>query len=215
MSALISVNANVTALSSQLPLALAYNIGRIVSYAVLGVIVASLGSVVIDSLPALIAPVRIVSGLLIVLIGLQIAFDLRLLAPLEAAGAKLWERIAPLAKRVVPATTPTRAFSLGLLWGWLPCGLVYSVLLIATSSAEPARGAAIMAVFGLGTLPAMLLTGLGAWQVSSWLQRRSVRRSAGLLIVALGLLTLALPLKSALLPGTGGHDHEQASDQAA
>lgn len=195
ISSLVAVNSGVKALSTQLPLAITYNTGRIISYAVLGAIVATLGAVLTTSLPALAAPVRIISGILIAMLGLQIALQLRWLAPLEKAGAALWDRIAPLARNLVPATSLPRAFSLGLLWGWLPCGLVYSVLLLAAASADAPGGAAIMVAFGLGTMPAMLLTGIGAMRLAHWMQRRGVRRFAGILLLIIGLLTITMPLQ--------------------
>ena len=144
---------------------------------------------------------RLVSGLLIVLVGLQVAFRWRLLAPVENAGAVLWQRIVPFAQRLLPANTAPRAFGLGLAWGFLPCGLVYSVLLIAAATANVATGAATMLAFGLGTSPAMIATGVGALTLSRIVG--NARVAAGLLIVVLGLLTIALPI--ATLTGTGGH----------
>jgi hypothetical protein len=91
-------------------------------------------------------------------------------------------------------TTLPRALGLGLVWGWLPCGLVYSVLLVAATSANALHGAMIMAAFGLGTMPAMIMTGLGAARLTQIMRRKSARIGLGLLIVALGLLTVAMPL---------------------
>ena len=90
-------------------------------------------------------------------------------------------------------TSLPRALGLGLLWGWLPCGLVYSVLLLAATSSRATDGALVMLAFGLGTLPAMLATGLGAAKLSQLLQQRGARLGLGLLIVVLGLITLAMP----------------------
>ena len=148
-----------------------------------------------------------IGGTLIVLIGLQIAFNLRLLQPLERMGATIWGRVAPFAKGLLPVKSMSGAFALGMLWGLLPCGLVYSVLLVAAASATAAHGAAIMLAFGAGTLPAMLLTGIGALQLSRLLSRRGIRATAGLIIMIAGLLTLAWPA-SLLLPGSpAGHSH--------
>jgi sulfite exporter TauE/SafE len=117
-----------------------------------------------------------------------------LLNVVERMGGNLWSRIAPAAKKLVPVTSLPRAFGLGLLWGWLPCGLVYSVLMIAATSAQSAAGAVTMIAFGIGTMPAMVLTGLGAARLSEFMRRRSTRLGMGLLIVVLGLLTIAVPL---------------------
>lgn len=190
----------------QLPLAVTYNAGRLASYAVLGFVVAAVGARFAGLTPALAGPVRLAAGIVIILIGLQIAFDLRLLAWLERMGGRLWERIAPLAKGLMPVTSLPRALGLGLLWGLLPCGLVYSVLLVAATTAQPANGALIMLAFGLGTTPAMLLTGLGAARLSQLMQQRRTRLGAGLLIVVLGMLTIAMPVMTTLTSGAG-HSH--------
>lgn len=203
ISGMISINAGVRALSTQLPLAIAYNLGRVASYALLGAVVAGFGDIAVAALPALAGPIRFVTGAIIVLIGLQLAFDLRLLAPVERAGLGLWKRIAPLARPLVPVVSVPRALALGLLWGFIPCGLVYSVLLLAATSANPAGGAMTMLAFGIGTMPAMVATGVGAYSLSRITGNR--RRAVGLLIVVLGLATLALPVAKLMGPDTGAH----------
>jgi len=201
ISGLFAVSASVTSLRAQFPKALMYNFGRILSYAILGSVVALLGKTTVALIPTITAPVRLASGILIILVGLQLAFGWRILAPLESAGAKLWNHIAPKAKRLVPVETATQALGLGLIWGWLPCGLVYSVLLLAATTAEPASGALVMVAFGLGTLPAMLATGMSASKLAQFMSGK--RLGAGLLIVVLGLATIAVPVMK--LSGTQEH----------
>ena len=205
ISGMFAVNAGARALATQLPLAVVYNVGRVLSYAVLGAAVAAFGEAVVAVMPFIAGPVRLLGGLLIILVGLQIAFDWRLLAPVENAGLTLWSRIAPVAGRLLPVTTAPRAVALGLLWGLIPCGLVYSMLLVAASSANPVTGAAIMLSFGAGTLPAMLLTGLGALSLSRFAMR--AKTTAGLLVVGIGILTVAAPLASLLDAGDGAMRH--------
>ncbi len=205
ISGMIAVNAGVTALSTQLPLAITYNAGRVASYAVFGAIVAAFGDAIVSAMPRIGRPVQLLSGVIIVLVGLQVAFNWRLLAPVETAGLKLWQRIAPLAGRLLPVTTLPRAFGLGLLWGWLPCGLVYSVLLIAAASADIATGALVMTAFGLGTMPAMIATGMGALAISRLAGR--ARLAAGLAIVAMGVATVFFPINALLAGDAGGHAH--------
>ncbi len=207
ISGMIAVNAGVTALSTQLPLAIAYNVGRITSYAILGAIVGALGQAAVMTVPAIAGPVKLATGIIIVLIGLQLVFDLRILAPLERSGAALWKRIAPLAQRLLPITTIWRAYGLGLLWGCLPCGLVYGALLIAVTTASAGEGALTMAVFGLGTMPAMVMTGIGAFRLSQTLG--NARRAAGVLLIVIGVVTLAMPVDKLFLsePGEGHGMH--------
>jgi sulfite exporter TauE/SafE len=192
LSGLFAVNASVASLRLQIPMAFAYNAGRILSYAFLGILVASVGQTVVSAIPNIAVPVRLASGLLIVIVGLQVAFDKRFLAPVEKAGARLWNRIAPAAKSLLPVTSLPKALGLGLLWGWLPCGLVYSVLLLAATTANAANGGLVMIAFGIGTMPAMIMTGISASSLARFMSRKRV--SAGLLIVLIGVLTLAVPV---------------------
>ena len=206
ISGLFAMRAGVAGLRSQLPFALAYNGGRLLSYTILGFLVASVGNRFVDLVPKLAGPLRLAAGVVMVLIGLQIAFDIRLLSGLERIGGVAWERIAPVTRRFLPVTNLRRALGLGLVWGLLPCGLVYSVLLVAAAISDGAEGAMVMAAFGIGTTPAMLLTGLGAARLSLAMQRKRTRLGAGLLVVMLGILTLAMPLLGSLAP-EGGHRH--------
>lgn len=206
LSGLFAVNASVASLRSQLPMAIVYNTGRILSYAFLGVLVATVGQSVVKAIPNIAAPVRLAGGLLIVIVGLQVAFGWRFLAPLEQAGATIWKRIAPAAKNLLPVTTLRKALGLGLLWGWLPCGLVYSVLLLAATTANALNGGLVMIAFGIGTMPAMIMTGISASRLSQFLSRK--RMGAGLLIVLIGAITMAMPImKFSGDADNGTHSH--------
>lgn len=208
LSGLFAVNASVASLRAQFPMAVTYNVGRILSYAFLGAVVATVGQTVVTAIPNMAAPVRLVSGLLIVVVGLQVAFGWRFLAPLESAGAKIWQHIAPAAKSLLPVTSMPKALGLGLLWGWLPCGLVYSVLLLAATTANGINGALVMTAFGAGTMPAMIMTGISASKLSQFMSRK--RLGAGLLIVLIGVLTLAMPVMK-FSGGAEEGDHSQHS----
>lgn len=201
ISGLFALNAQVASLRTQVPRAIAYNAGRILSYALLGALVALAGNTTVVAVPQLAAPIRLASGLLIILVGVQLAFDWRILQPLEKAGARLWQRIAPAAKGLVPVESLGQALGLGLIWGWLPCGLVYSVLLLAASTAAPVSGSLVMLAFGLGTMPAMIATGVSASKLARFMSGK--RFGAGLLIILLGIATLAMPVMK--LAGENSH----------
>jgi len=207
ISGLFAVGATVASIKTQLPLAIAYNVGRVLSYAILGVAVAALGGAAVGMIPGLAGPVRLAGGLLIIIIGLQVAFNWRLLAPLEKVGAVIWNRLVPHAKGLIPATSIASAAGLGLIWGWLPCGLVYGALLLAVTTADPVGGGLVMIAFGLGTMPAMIATGLSAAKLSAFMSRN--RLGAGLLVVVLGVATLAMPLSKML--GEDAHMHKVES----
>ena len=206
ISGLFAVGATVASIKTQLPLAIAYNVGRVLSYAFLGVTVAALGGAAVGKIPSLAGPVRLASGLLIIVIGLQVAFNWRLLAPLEKVGAAIWNRLTPYARGLIPATSISSATGLGLIWGWLPCGLVYGALLLAATTADPVGGGLVMIAFGLGTMPAMIATGLSAAKLSAFMSRNHL--GAGLLIVVLGAATLAMPLSNMLAEDSHAHEAE-------
>ncbi len=192
ISGLFAVNASIRSIRQQVPLAIAYNTGRVATYAILGIGVAMLGKGAVRSIPDLAAPVRLASGVLIILVGLQVAFGWRLLSFVENVGARLWRRVAPAAKGLVPVENLLQALGLGLIWGLLPCGLVYSVLLLAATTTESSSGALVMIAFGLGTMPAMVATGVSASKLAQFMNRRRV--GAGLLIILMGIATIAMPI---------------------
>ncbi|MEJ2602793.1 MAG: sulfite exporter TauE/SafE family protein [Gammaproteobacteria bacterium] len=204
----LGLNTAVKGAAGRSGFAIAYNGGRVTGYLALGAIAGFAGATSGGLLgirqwgPLL----RLVFGLVIVLIGLQLAFGWNPLRRFEAWGARGWRRLAPLTGRLLPATTPLHAFALGVIWGWIPCGLVYSVLLAAAVSGGASQGAVVMAAFGLGTLPSMLLATGGAARLAGLTRRTGVRRLAGALVILAGLWTMALPVMHlADLSGHGGH----------
>ncbi len=168
---------------------LAYNAGRIVSYTGAGAIAGALGGASLALSGQL--PVRIVlfvlANLMLVALGLYLMGATRSLAFTERFGQKLWRHLQPLSRRFLPARTAAQAFPLGLVWGWLPCGLVYSALVTALTSGSALRGAGMMLAFGAGTLPTLLLAGLLAVRLNEYVAKPVVRFSAGLLVLAFGL----------------------------
>ncbi|WP_020680335.1 sulfite exporter TauE/SafE family protein [Marinobacterium rhizophilum] len=170
-------------------LLLGYNGGRLLSYALAGALLGGLGVLVADGTATLI--LRTLAGLMLVAMGLYIAQWWKGLLHLERAGSGLWRYIRPFASRFLPARTPLQALALGLLWGWLPCGLVYSTLIWASAAGHWQTSALLMFCFGLGTLPAMLATGLMAAQLRQLLAHRLTQQLAGGLIILFGLFTLA------------------------
>lgn len=172
-----------------LPLHAAYSIGRIASYTAAGAIAGGVGGVA--TLAGTVMPLQIALGFvanaLVVLLGVYLAGAGSGVARLEAIGGALWRRVAPLGQRFLPADTPGRAIGAGAVWGWLPCGLVYSVLALALASGDAARGATVMLAFGLGTAPNLLAAGIALERFRGRLARPRVRLAAGLAVVALGV----------------------------
>lgn len=168
---------------------LAYNSGRIASYVLAGAIAGALGGASLALSGQL--PLRIIlyvlANLMLVALGLYLMGFTRALAFSERCGQMLWRHVQPLTQRFLPARTVAQAFPLGLLWGWLPCGLVYSALVTALTSGSALHGAGVMLAFGLGTLPNLLLAGLLAVRLKTYVTQPAVRITAGLLVLGFGL----------------------------
>jgi len=195
---------------TKVALALAYNLSRITSYAVAGAIAGLLGRTLlhaVDVKPLSIA-FRVLAGLIMLAAAARLLFGWRLLDPLEAAGSGLWRRIAPWAGRQGRSGGLGGAIGLGLAWGWLPCGMTYSMLLLAATTASVPLGAAVMLAFGLGTLPSMVTATLAFERIArSLASRASLRNVAGALLLAFGLWTAG----NALWHGARHAGHGQAT----
>ena len=181
----------------RLQLLLAYNLGRILSYASAGLLFGLAGWAVASSPAAML--LRIVAGLLLISMGLYLGGWWSGLTRIEALGRGLWRHIQPVASRLLPVSSLPRALLLGALWGWLPCGLVYSTLLWAASQGDALDSGLLMLAFGLGTWPVLLATGMAAERLTALLRRRGVRMAGGLWVILFGLWTLPGPHQAWLM----------------
>jgi uncharacterized protein len=183
-----------------------YQFGRICGYTIVGLIFGLVGATLQSTFDLLRigAALRIASGILLILIALRILIRWNPLAMLERFGARFWSILQPLAQHAARSQGYGRALLIGLLWGWLPCGLVYSMLMFAATSGDALQGAAIMAAFGVGTLPSMLTSSLLASQLQRMLAQRWPRLVSGVLLILFGVWMIAMPLAPAQ---TGGHVH--------
>ncbi|PUE03140.1 MAG: hypothetical protein C3L25_00290 [Candidatus Sedimenticola endophacoides] len=179
---------------------LALSAGRVLSYALAGALLGSMGEVLqgVAGSGQVHLWLRWAAALIMVLIGMHIAGWLPRLAMIERLGVPLWARLEPLGRRLMPVQTPGRAVAYGMLWGWLPCGLVYTMLLSAVGQTGAVGGAVYMLVFGLGTLPGVLLTGLLAGKLYQFARRPYLREMVGSLVMLMGLVTLWVPVNSAI-----------------
>jgi sulfite exporter TauE/SafE len=209
------------AFGTKLGYALAYNLSRITSYAVAGALAGLLGRTLlkaVDVAPLSIA-FRVVAGLVMLAAATKLLFGWRLLDPLEAAGSGLWRRVAPWAGRQGRAGGLGGAIGLGLAWGWLPCGMTYSMLLLAATTASVPMGAAVMLAFGLGTLPSMVTATVAFERIARGLAARATLRNvAGILLLAFALWTAGNALRHVGQAGhaTGGHEgHTMAPAEPA
>jgi len=177
--------------SRRFRLLLAYNLGRILSYACAGLLMGLAGWAVANSAAAMV--MRVIAALLLIVMGLYLAGWWSGLTRIERLGRGLWRHIQPLASKLLPVSSVPRALLLGALWGWLPCGLVYSTLLWSASQGNAFYSALLMVAFGLGTWPVLLATGLAAERTTALLRKRGVRVAGGVLVILFGLWTLPGP----------------------
>jgi sulfite exporter TauE/SafE len=186
----LSVSPGARATGPALARQVAYNLGRIGSYSVAGALAGALGIAFAQLFGATgIMALRAAAALLLLALGLYLTGWWSGLARLERLGARAWRHIAPLAARLRPRQSLAGALALGMLWGWLPCGLVYSALALAATSGDWRHGALVMAGFGLGTMPAMVATGLVAGRVGRLARAVAPRRVAGVMLIAFGIWT--------------------------
>lgn len=175
----------------RLRLLLAYNLGRILSYGAAGLLLGLAGWAVAGSSAEVV--MRSLAALLLIAMGLYLAGWWSGLTRIEALGRGIWRHIQPLTRRFMPVSSIPKAMVLGALWGWLPCGLVYSTLLWASSQGNAVDSALLMLAFGLGTWPVLLATGLAAERITALLRRQGVRVAGGLLVMLFGIWTLPGP----------------------
>ena len=191
---------------AQLRYVLLYNTGRIASYAAAGAIGGEIGALAdrVDALHGAQIGLRFFAGAIMLAAGLHLAGAFRGFASLEKMGAPAWRRIEPIAARLLPVRSGWGALGLGALWGWMPCGMVYAALALAVGSGSSASGAATLAAFGVGTLPALLAMGAVAGALARAARRAWVRRSAGLAIALFGLVHVVAVTARAGLPPLPG-----------
>lgn len=146
----------------------AYNVGRVASYAISGYIAAVMGNRLVNILPNDQIDFQILlSNITLIIIGLHLTGYLRKLIMLEKIGRPLWSTIEPYARKLIPVKNLPQAVVFGMVWGWLPCSVVYALLIWAALSGDGPTGLLIMLLFGLGTMPIVLATGI----VSHWMIR--------------------------------------------
>ena len=180
---------------------LSYQLGRIFSYALAGLLLAGIlgGLVSLLDIESVRKTLRGLSAMAL-LLGALVAFG-SVRDPDVGIGRKVWARLAPLGRRLLPVNTLPRGFAFGMVWGWMPCGFVYSVLLIATLQLDAVNGALIMLAFGVGTAPALFIAAFGAERLKRFSSRPAARHVAGSVLLVSALLTFAGPWVEHSLPG--------------
>lgn len=175
---------------------LAYNAGRVASYTIAGGVVGAFGGALtaLDQAGSLRLALQLTAAGMLLLFGLALAAGGNgRLAIVEGAGFAVWRRVSPALRFVLPIDSLPRAFAAGMVWGWMPCAMAYGALMIAWMTAGAASGALLMLAFGLGTAPALVLSAGATERLGRMLTRPGTRLAVGLIIAAIGALTMASP----------------------
>lgn len=187
-------------------LLVAFNLARIGSYAAIGALAGLLGAAAAQVNAGGLLWLRLIAALLLMGMGLYLAGWWRGIAAIERAMQPLWRRLEPIGRRLLPVHTVAAALGFGAIWGWLPCGLVYSTLAWAITAGNPLDAGARMFAFGLGTVPAVLALGAGGSALAAVLRHRWFRSAAGIALIVFGIWTL-WPVVSHGHAPAGAHHH--------
>lgn len=193
---------------------LAYNLGRIMSYALIGFLVGTSGWLMQEDSVLAHSILKLISGVLLILVGIQISGIRQALYYIEKAGSYLWRYVSPLGKALLPVDNLAKAWAFGLIWGWLPCGLVYGALAWSVSSGSPGESAILMACFGLGTLPWLVVTVIAGQQLAFARIRPQIKYALAIILVVIGALTILSAISHSLMvsgdtPSSDHHNHQK------
>ena len=191
-----------------IPYVSAYNFGRITSYVIAGALIGGLG----DQISGL-APqyghfvLQLFASVLMLGIGLYLAGWFPAFTKIEQLGKPIWKKLEPISQKLIPVKSPSHAYLFGLVWGWLPCGLVYTALIWSGTAGTAQDGALLMLAFGAGTLPTVMIAGI----LTGWFVRLSrsayIRPIVGLTVIFMALVTGYLALEHSGMLGTAAHSH--------
>ncbi len=181
--------------TNQLQLSLSYNFGRICCYAFIGAIAGFTGSLAAKNVGIPLSGLRIMAGVFLILLGLYIGQWLMWLSKIERLGRFIWQYLSPFSKKLIPVKNNSQALALGALWGWLPCGLIYSTLTWSVASGNTLQGALIMLSFGFGTLPALLTMSLGYLKINLLITNPIFRKLMATLLISYGIFTIIFASK--------------------
>jgi len=184
-----------------IPYVSAYNTGRITSYCVAGALAGSLGDGIIKFTPQYgHLALQLFATTLMIGIGLYLAGWFPAFARIEHIGKPVWKKLEPISQKLIPVKTPGHAFLFGIVWGWLPCGLVYTALIWSATASSAKDGALLMLAFGAGTLPTVMIAGI----LTGWFVRLSrstyIRPLVGITVIIMALVTGYIALEHGGIP---------------
>lgn len=166
-----------------------YNLGRIASYTIAGGLAGLLSSVLTLTFENGLGYrlLQLASALTIAFAGFYIAGWFPRFAYIEKIGLFFWKKLEPFGHKLIPVKTRRNAFLFGMVWGWLPCGLVYAALLLATTTGDIFKSAMTMLAFGFGTLPAVVGIGIMTASLQKLSKNPRYRQIVGVLMILLAL----------------------------
>jgi sulfite exporter TauE/SafE len=186
---------------------LLFQLGRITSYTLLGAGLGAILGLASGDNPTIIPILRLISGLLLISMGCYLANWWHGLQWIERAGQGIWRRVQPLVQKLLPLARVRNALLVGLCWGLLPCGLIYTALAWSATAAHWLQSATLMFCFGLGTLPVMFATGIAGEKLAALLRKKALRNIAAVLLISFGGWTATTAVMQAL-PGSGASAHQ-------
>ncbi|MBF0263689.1 MAG: sulfite exporter TauE/SafE family protein [Gammaproteobacteria bacterium] len=178
-----------------------YNLGRILSYTIAGMLVGGFTMMAANliNINQVQVVLHLFAGLLMLALGLYLAGWWGGIVKIEQLGGPVWKKIEPISKQFIPVKSYKNAFFLGILWGWLPCGLVYTILFMAIASASLIQGGLIMLCFALGTFPMLMFMGVFAGSLREFVQNQFFRQMAGTSIMLFACYSLFLAYQSTII----------------
>ena len=192
-----------------IPYVAAYNIGRISSYTLAGALAGGLGDQIITRL----APqyghliLQLFAAVLMIGIGLYLAGWFPAFARIEHIGKPIWKKLEPISQKLIPVKSPGHAYLFGVVWGWLPCGLVYTALVWSSTASSAKDGALLMLAFGAGTLPTVMIAGILTGLFVRLSRLPYIRPLVGLTVIIMALVTGYIAVHHSGLLHTGHTGH--------
>jgi sulfite exporter TauE/SafE len=167
--------------------------GKLLGYMCLGLLAGTGGYLLTGAHQSMFGLLRGLAGILMILMGVHTAGWWRGLSRFERLAFQLW---APLLERARALRLDSNRNKLlaGVFWGFLPCGIVYTVLLMAMTSGSLIKGMMIMLVFGIGTMPFVLAAGGMLQMGARWLRATGVRTALGLILISFGAVSLMMAI---------------------
>ena len=175
--------------STLFPYVLTYNLGRITSYTIAGILIGAIEFILTRPLGEGHGHrvLQVLSALIMAGAGFYIAGWFPQFAYIEKSGSWIWKKLEPLGRKLIPVQTLTQGYLFGMVWGWIPCGLVYSTLALAATTGDVVKSTLTMLFFGLGTLPAVMGLGIMTSFLARLAKMERFRQAVGVMFIILAL----------------------------